>query len=182
MINDYCLSEQAYKEIDCNDLILKLESAVDLGYVDDYAYGNKKTSNVKIVSYGSIKNEMQRLRNMVLDINKNFFGFDLFEINDFIGVNYNKYSAANNGQYNWHSDDVKEKPYDIKLTAILNLSDEEYEGGDFSLFINGEQKIEKFNKRGSLIVFPSWIQHRVSPVTKNSRKTLTLFLTGPNLK
>ena len=35
------------------------------------------------------------------------------------------------GEYDWHTDVTKNKECDIKLTCLLNLSEETYEGGEF---------------------------------------------------
>jgi PKHD-type hydroxylase len=65
------------------------------------------------------------------------------------------------------------------LTIIVFLSDEStYEGGDFMIqYINSTIKIPK--KRGSIIIFPSFLTHQVSPVIKGIRNSLVIFAHGP---
>jgi len=79
--------------------------------------------------------------------------------------------------YTWHSDSemfTKEKII-RKLSVICLLSDRsEFEGGELELA--GVGQIE-FNK-GDVIVFPSILQHRVTPVTSGVRKSSTLWILG----
>jgi PKHD-type hydroxylase len=56
---------------------------------------------------------------------------------------------------------------------------EPFEGGDFEFFLSKEERINEFKEPGSLLVFPSWTQHRVLPVNKGNRKSLTCFVAGP---
>ena len=65
---------------------------------------------------------------------------------------------------------------DLKLTCILNLSEEPYEGGSF-FKINEKEEI-KFDS-GMGLIFNSLIAHKVTPVTKGERITLTYWGEGP---
>jgi PKHD-type hydroxylase len=69
--------------------------------------------------------------------------------------------------------------HDYKLTAIINVSNEKYEGGNFELFTNGPNHIKSLDHLGSVIIFPSYMQHRVTPVTKGTRKTVSIWFKGP---
>ena len=64
----------------------------------------------------------------------------------------------------------------MKLTCLLNLSEESYEGGDFYT-INKNEKHEFTSGMG--LVIPSLIAHKVTPVTKGERITLTYWAQGP---
>jgi len=37
-------------------------------------------------------------------------------------------------------------------------------------------------QQGKLIMFPSFVQHRVTPVTKGERNSLVIWVTGNNFK
>ena len=85
-------------------------------------------------------------------------------------------SSANIG--GWHIDANREnKPIDMKLTCLLNLSEEPYEGGEFKLI--GVDKKIKFDS-GEGLVFTSLQAHKVTPVTKGKRITLTYWGYGPS--
>jgi PKHD-type hydroxylase len=53
---------------------------------------------------------------------------------------------------------------------------DEYEGGELE-FLNFEQPIPK--DIGSLIVFPSYLVHRVNPVTRGLRRSMVSWISGP---
>lgn len=151
--------------------------------IDDFpAIDVVKTSKVKYCFFGNVKEALDKIKHMTLDINRQFFGFELFEKSNYDTANINEYNAENNSEYGWHSDGNLGGVWDSKLTVILNLSQETYEGGDFELFLNKPVKIEEFKETGSLIIFPSFIHHRVTPVTKGKRTTLSQWFLGPNFR
>ena len=139
-----------------------------------------KTASVQHAWYGDVKDALEKMTHAVYDSNRRYWGFDLHHISNFDTVHVNTYKEENNGEYGWHTDGVNGEIFDSKLTAILNLSDEEYEGGDLELFLGEPTKINDFRPLGSLIVFPSYLNHRVLPVTKGTRTTLAHWYLGPN--
>ena len=107
------------------------------------------------------------------NINHQIFGYDIswnFHIDT---LNYNVYGT--NGEYDWHVDSNHKYEFDEKLTCILNLSEEPYEGGEF------HTHAEEHNfTSGTAELFNSLISHKVTPVTKGERITLTYWATGPS--
>ena len=71
----------------------------------------------------------------------------------------------------------------LSMTILLN---ENYQGGEFQFgrFDNLKHDITspKFNNAGSVIVFPSFIEHQVAPVTKGTRYSLVAWFLGPPFK
>ena len=71
----------------------------------------------------------------------------------------------------------------LSMTVLLNAN---YEGGEFQFATYGNGKCEintpEFNKIGSIIVFPSEMEHRVAPVTKGIRYSLVVWFLGPPFK
>ena len=71
----------------------------------------------------------------------------------------------------------------ISMTILLN---DDYEGGNFQFgfFNKGDVSIAtpEFSTRGSIIFFPSFIHHQVSPVTKGIRYSLVAWFLGPPFK
>ena len=73
-----------------------------------------------------------------------------------------------------------------KLSMSLLLNDD-YEGGDFEFTrLDPEGKsvtqTPDLYKAGSIIVFPSFMMHRVEPVTKGTRYSLVAWYIGPPFK
>ena len=117
-------------------------------------------------------------------INKEFFRFDLTGFDYF---QYAEYSRQGD-HYNYHADIVfgnklpPDIPYTRKLSISLVLSDpSEFEGGEFEFLYSSQPTLAE-QKRGSFIAFPSWMVHRVTPVTKGVRKSLVFWVVGPKFK
>ncbi len=66
-----------------------------------------------------------------------------------------------------------------KLSSTLLLNDpSEFEGGDLELFQGGSMNgpFPKAERRaGCVFIFPSFMMHRVAPVTKGVRKSLIVW-------
>ena len=91
-------------------------------------------------------------------------------------VNYNIYRTGK--EYKYHVDSSSYSTNDMKLTCLLNISPEPYEGGEFQMRYGDEDRPVDF-PAGSLLVFKPYIFHRVTPITKGIRRTLTLWMYGP---
>ena len=109
-------------------------------------------------------------------INTKAFGYDIFWNFSVESFNYNVYDKS--GEYDWHTDVTKNKECDIKLTCLLNLSEETYEGGEFRTIGKPNENI-KFTSGMGLIINPL-IAHKVTSVTKGERITLTYWGVGPS--
>ena len=97
--------------------------------------------------------------------------------------------------YNWHQDST---PYPFenthpnfngkirKISSIINLSKPgDYEGGNLEFdFRNLREKgsnikvCEEIKEQGSVVIFPSFTFHRVTPVTKGTRYSLVSWSVG----
>jgi len=136
-----------------------------------------KTSTAKQINFDEVS-KIKNFKKTIYWINREVFGFDLYQnIDDnFIHNTYKKEC-----QYEWHFDgEPYTKNYTSKLTVLINLSDKKYSGGEFYLFDGAKPlMIKEFEKAGSLIMFPSYFLHKVTPVTKGERKSGTIFMTGP---
>jgi predicted 2-oxoglutarate/Fe(II)-dependent dioxygenase YbiX len=109
------------------------------------------------------------------ETNRNFFGYDIDWDYHLSILNYNVYGTGD--EYGWHIDATHDKIFDMKLTCLLNLSEEPYEGGEFHTMSTNE-KIEFTS--GMMLVFTSLISHKVTPITKGERRTLTYWGLGPS--
>ena len=100
--------------------------------------------------------------------------------------------------YGWHSD-YWIKPYQAnnkndpahgkirKLSATISLTDpKNYKGGELEFDFrnldpdkpNQPIKCTKISAKGSIIVFPSFVWHRVCPVTSGERNSLVIWSLG----
>jgi len=179
---DYVWHKNLYSIEECQSLKKLCTEHVNLLVGDKKAEGVKKTANVGSFALGPLRSELNKFNQTIISINRNNFGLDVFETCDQEYLNLNVYNWVNKGEYSWHSDKVLNEPYDIKLTAILNLGTEEFTGGNFELFLNEPIVVKEINEPGTLLVFPSYIQHRVTPVTSGERVTISRWVNGPTYK
>ena len=71
-----------------------------------------------------------------------------------------------------------------KLSLTVNLScPEDYEGGTLELLFHEQHHtfLERA-PRGSAIIFPSFIKHRITPITKGTRKSAVMWFNGPPIR
>ena len=92
--------------------------------------------------------------------------------------------------YGWHCDcwDATDKNQKIrKLSMTLTLSDpSEYEGGELEFDFRNNDPHKKRNvvtckeilPKGSIVVFPSFVWHRVKPVKRGTRHSLVCWSLG----
>jgi PKHD-type hydroxylase len=122
----------------------------------------------------------QKLRDLLFEYVKsaNLAAFS-FDVHNLAEMQYTEYHAEEGGHYDWHHDIHwgSDKACDRKISITIQLSDpEEYEGGTFE-FSECENPMAK--NKGTVLVFPSYLQHRVLPVTKGVRKSLVAWFFGP---
>ena len=119
-----------------------------------------------------------------------------FEVDAAESVQITRYKIS--GFYTWHSDGGSDclSVYDTPDNSFLNgkvrklsmsiLLNDNYEGGELQIATTQKGKSEiqtpEFNKAGSVIVFPSFLEHRVLPVTKGTRFSLVAWFLGPPFK
>ena len=97
-------------------------------------------------------------------------------------IEKNIYNSINNGEYDFHTDVDYKRTSDIKLTGIVNISDEPYEGGEFIVFKDDTfREIPEISQPGCTLLLNQGIVHKVNPVTKGIRKTLSFWLYGSAL-
>jgi PKHD-type hydroxylase len=165
----------------CHELLTKLDMYSSDGH-DVPAHGVIKTATVNTIKWSNVKNLLGGLEDISHTVNKEIFGFDLYNFRDQDMINYNIYHSENQGQYAWHKDFEINKMYDLKLTVIANISDENYSGGEFEIFQNDPIHIKEIEEPGSILIFPSFLLHRVKPVTSGIRKTVSFWIAGPKLR
>lgn len=93
-------------------------------------------------------------------------------------IQIGKYHSG--GFYGWHVDEAITTEHPRKLSFSLLLNDSsEFSGGKFEFKKMKEQPVLE---QGSIIVFPSVLEHRVTPVTEGVRYSAVTWMRGPNFK
>ncbi len=149
---------------------------------------NVRVSNVNFHSRNE-KNSwiFDRFNFGIEDINSKFYHFDLYGYSSF---QYSEYDASNSGKYDFHMDTfANEESLKVQLTRKLSLvillsePGLDFEGGEFQINESSEEKVKTIEmKKGTLIAFPSFIIHRVKPVTKGIRRSIVIWVEGPKFK
>lgn len=81
--------------------------------------------------------------------------------------------------FDWHLDFGVGVNSGRKLSMTIQLSDaDEYEGGELQFMIN-QNVVSAPKDKGTMIVFPSFILHRVNPITAGTRKSIVGWVGGP---
>jgi PKHD-type hydroxylase len=125
----------------------------------------------------------EKLMNMVIEANDAIWHFDLYSLTDYI--QYTEYYADKGGHYNWHQDIGPGEMSKRKISVTVQLSDpSEYEGGDLEYFKGGDpEKADKAPKgKGVVFIFPSYMMHRVTKLTKGTRRSFVLWVGGEHYK
>ena len=109
-----------------------------------------------------------------------------FNLTHLENLQFTKYVGSLNQHYNWHTDCGKGSHAYRKLSFVIQLSDPKtYAGGQF--LINPERRWSKDNicfnnsweNTGSILFFPSFLEHTVTPVILGTRYSLVGWLRGP---
>ena len=140
---------------------------------------SSKIVNLKMSPWKNFKKLLTPLDQLFLKIQQDNFGYQIYPQYDYNYLILNEYDGKQKGEYDWHTDSSSNYIYDIKFTLLINASLEPYEGGDFVYFKAGERHIKELNTPGNVIFFKSYLSHKVYPVTKGKRHTITLFYMGP---
>lgn len=147
--------------------------------------GNVKNPEIRLskVSWIPLNSDTQwiydRIRDIVVPMNGKHFQFDLFGFVEHL--QYTVYSEKDS-HYTWHIDKGRTQTSPRKLSVAIQLSDpSEYDGGNLQFMTGNEPETAK-KEKGMLYAFPSWVLHRVTPVTTGIRRSLVIWLSGPKFK
>lgn len=121
-----------------------------------------------------------RMEQLALILNQQYFNFDLFGLTE--DFQYTVYHGIEGGHYEWHVDRGPGTVEPRKISFSLQLSEpSDYEGCDLEVR-NGNSIDVAPKKRGTLLAFPSFALHRVTPVTAGTRKSLVIWAGGPEFR
>lgn len=181
-VNHWSYWDKAFSDEECDELIRignSLKKQKPFIYAEEKLDVEVRNSEVGwLYSTHGVDWAFRKMTDIVSELNEKYFGFDLFGALE--GFQFTKYEAPS-GKYGKHVDATFNKRV-RKLSFTLQLSDpKDYEGGDLCLYAGG--KPDKMKKeRGHVVVFPSYVLHEVTPVTKGTRYSLVSWITGKPFK
>ena len=142
---------------------------------------NKKVRNVEqqVLPINDKGWPLTRILELAKQANNARFKFDMAGFLDVDAPMLMKYEKG--GHYDWHVDTGNAVCH-RKLSFTIQLSDsKDYEGGDIE-FIGSKVDTKAFRQKGVCIVYPSFLPHRITKITKGVRHAIVGWIHGPTFK
>jgi PKHD-type hydroxylase len=188
---DGLFSDEELKQVEeyCDTLELDTASTVGKNGEMDFENQARKSDIAWVRPNDENMWIFDRMTWVIEKLNDRFYEFDL---NGYEVMQYTVYDEDGEQRYDLHMDTIlgtdkpMEMPQTRKFSLSMVLSDpSEYEGGKFQLQtgLPDEEKMMTVEQlKGRVIGFPSFLLHRVTPVTKGKRKSLVIWVEGPKFK
>ena len=160
------------------DQVKKVSSTVGSGAVSDY-----RVCDIAWLESDEIESDFDwiyaTLADAISQANNEHFQFDLTYLT---ALQYTVYNGSAHSNYQKHLDVGRQFP-NRKLSFSVQLSDDaEYTGGDLRFHYIKNQPEVAPREKGTVVFFPSWIVHDVTPVIQGTRRSLVGWVNGPNFK
>ena len=179
--------ESYFSKDACENIVLLAKNIpsrqATIGFEDSKVSRDVRRSKVRWIErhHQDLKWVMEELEHLIHVANRNAFGVDVTKLFE---LQFTEYSGEDKGHYDWHNDVNWDdsKTTHRKLSVIVQLSDpKEYEGGKFEMqTLHLEAPSEgTLKKQGTVLVFPSFLQHKVNPITSGFRHSLVGWMEGP---
>ena len=171
--------DQCQKIIDAGRRQKPQQASVGMGRPQGGVDTKKRTTTISWIPFKEMEPMYNDINNFIQKANRNHFGFENVAITEM--AQFTEYPEG--GFYDWHMDtdvNMQHEPPVRKISMTLLLSPEnQFEGGDLELMAPGK----KVNlKQGHAIIFASFLNHRVAPVTKGVRQSLVMWFGGKPFK
>ena len=120
----------------------------------------------------------RKLTDVITSLNDHFFKFDLYGFTE--QMQFTEYNEPGD-KYDQHIDKMYLSLI-RKLSVVVQLTDpDDYDGCDLEIYNSNKPEVMK-RDQGSVIVFPSYTLHQVTPITRGTRHSLVAWIGGPNFK
>ncbi len=167
--------EQCQKIIDCGRRQKPQQAQVGMNKPEGGVDTKKRVTTISWIPFEEMKPMYSDLNNFIQAANENHFGFGDIQITE--QAQFTEYPEG--GFYDWHMDcdvNMQHEPPVRKISMTLLLSPEnQFEGGDLELMAKGKKaKL----KQGHAIIFASFLNHKVNPVTRGVRQSLVCWFGG----
>ncbi len=184
MLNTVCFIEH----------FLSKEECINLRNQDNWENGliggdennlnlNVRNSKIKWLTSFSHPEMYLKVINLFNEVNNSTYNYDLRFLDS---LQLTLYNGDEEGFYGIHKDSFNNEVGDLsdrKLSLSILLSDpSEYEGGDLVIDQENKEPTVVPKKTGSAVVFPPYLRHEVTKVTKGNRFSLVAWAQGPMFK
>ena len=167
--------EQCQMVIDAGRRQRPQKAQVGMGKPGGGVDTKKRTTTISWIPFKEMQPMYDQINEFIQKANRNHFGFEDIQITE--QAQFTEYPEG--GFYDWHMDtdvNMQHEPPVRKISMTLLLSPEnQFEGGDLELMAPGKRaKL----KQGHAVIFASFINHRVAPVTRGVRQSLVMWFGG----
>ena len=171
--------EQCRQIIECGRKQKPQKAQVGMGKPGGGVDTKKRTTTISWIPFKEMQPMYNQINEFIQKANRNHFGFGDIQITE--QAQFTEYPEG--GFYDWHMDTdvtMQHEPPVRKISMTLLLSPEnQFEGGDLELMAPGKRvKL----KQGHAIIFASFLNHRVAPVTRGVRQSLVMWFGGKPFK
>ena len=167
--------EQCQMIIDCGRRQPPQKAQVGMNKSGGGVDTNKRVTTISWIPFKEMEPMYNQINSFIQQTNLNHFGFDDIQITE--QAQFTEYPKG--GFYDWHMDsdvNMAHEPPIRKISMTCLLSHEsQFEGGDLEITAPG--KFAKL-KQGHAVMFASFLNHRVAPVTRGVRQSLVMWFGG----
>jgi hypothetical protein len=111
-----------------------------------------------------------------LNVNHEIWKYDITHSNQSEFLMYDV-----NGKYETHVDTFHAQSNETRKLTILVFLNDDFEGGKFYIQ-NSHKRLYPEQKKGTVLIFPSFMPHGVEPITKGVRYSIVTWMVGPYFK
>ena len=167
--------DQCRQIIDAGRRLPPQKAQVGMGKPGGGTDTKKRVTTISWIPFKEMDPMYNQVNQFIQQANLNHFGFGDIQITE--QAQFTEYPVG--GFYDWHMDcdvNMAHEPPVRKISMTVLLNDPlEFEGGDLELMSPG--KFKKL-KQGHAMVFASFLNHRVAPVTRGVRQSLVMWFGG----
>jgi hypothetical protein len=187
-VNDY-FTDDELNQIEFLSKLKPLNKATTVSQVNGLVVDDNpiRVSNNSFHGYSEENSWFFEKLNLAIEsINDSVYGFELYGYKDY---QYAEYDGSESGKYGVHMDLIMTdaKPANLLDTRKLSMSillseqDKDFTGGDFLIY-EGASPTKVEARKGTIIFFPSFMLHEVTPVTEGLRKSIVVWVEGPKFR
>lgn len=181
-ITDQFLPELKFTAAECESLIRIAKSSYpNAGATGKDGKVDKKVRDVEVYDIPidtNTQSTYEKIAFIISKVNTEYYQFDLSSIQNALQLLHYKHTPDSDGHYDWHVDFGPGPMSTRKLSISIQLSDEnKYEGGELEINDHGGIKTAR-KEKGAVSIFPSYLLHRVAPITQGERWALVIWVHG----
>jgi len=178
------LPELKFTQEECEEIINLTKKTYPFTASIGTSNNGKIERNIRSAEIFSVDNDdknrwiYEKVSNVISIANTLHFDYEIAGIShDFQLIEYRS-DMEIKGHYDWHIDTGPGNAVFRKISFTAQLSDpNDYEGCEL-LINNHGGNVVGTKERGSIHLFPSYMPHRVNPITKGTRYALVIWIHG----